>query len=103
TLVQFDVSSNNASTIIASQTALSQTPDIYGLQLGPDRRIYVCKSFNQYLGVIANPDIAGVACNYSDLGVDLDPNFQGITSSLGLPGFVESVLKHPEVPCFIPL
>jgi len=101
TLVQFDLSTGNAATIRASQTALSQTPDIYALQRASDNKVYVCKSFNQYLGVINYPDLAGVNCNYVDNGVNLDPNFLGVTSALGLPGFPQSVVNSGEAGCFI--
>jgi hypothetical protein len=101
TLVQFDLTSGNAATIRASQTALSQTPDIYGLQRASDNKVYVCKSFNQYLGVVNYPDIAGVSCNYVDSGVNLDPNSLGVTSALGLPGFPQSVVNSGEAGCFI--
>src|SRR5258706_6151077 len=80
TLVQFDLTSGIPATIIASQTHLSVTPDTYGLQLARNEKIYVCKSFNQWLGVINNPEVAGFGCNYSDNGIDLDPLFNGVTS-----------------------
>lgn len=96
TLYQFDLSSLNPSTIIASQTGLSITPDIYGLQLAPDGKIYVTKSFSQFLGVINFPDLAGPSCNYVNNGIDLDPLFLGHTSALTLPGFDQSFFKRQE-------
>jgi len=97
TLSQFDL---NAPNIQGSATILSITPDIYALQLGPDHKIYATKSFSQFLGVINDPDLAGIACNYVDMGFDLDPNFNGITSSLGLPGFIQSYF-HPDFPAVL--
>jgi hypothetical protein len=43
-----------------------------GLQLGPDNKIYLV-SINDpgYLSVIANPNLSGAACDYTDLGVYL--------------------------------
>jgi len=93
TLIQYDLTSGVPATIISTQIQISFTPDIYGLQLARDEKIYVCKSFNQWLGVVNNPNVAGTGCNYSDQGVDLDPSFNGITSALSLPGFVQSWLK----------
>ena len=93
TLVQFDLTSGVPATIIASQTPLSVTSDIYGLQLARDEKVYVCKSFSSWLGVVNNPNTAGSGCNYSDTGIDLDPLFNGVTSALSLPGFVQSWLK----------
>ena len=39
------------------------------------------------------PDVAAAGSNYSDQGIDLDPLFNGVTSALSLPGFVQSWLK----------
>lgn len=93
TLVQFDLTSGVPATIIASQAQISITSDIYGLQLARDEKIYVCKSFSQWLGVVNNPEVAGFGCNYVDNGIDLDPLFNGVTSALSLPGFIQSWLK----------
>lgn len=98
TLVQFDLSQGTQSAIMASKTVLSTTSDLYALQIALDGKIYVCKSFSQYLGVINDPAQVGTACNYVDLGLDLDPNFNGITAALGLPGFVQSSFKA-EIIC----
>ena len=98
TLVQFDITSGNAATILATKTILSSTADIYALQIANDGKIYVTRSFSNYLGVIASPNVAGVACNYTDFGVDLDPQFLGVTSSLGLPAFIQSAFRL-EVDC----
>lgn len=98
TLLQFDLISGNAATILSTKTVLSLTPDTYALQLAPDRKIYVCKSFNSTLGVINDPSIGGTGCNYVDNGFDLDPNFTGIISALGLPAFVQSFFRD-ELGC----
>jgi hypothetical protein len=98
TLVQYDLTSGNADTIAASKTILSATPDIYGLQIANDGRIYVCKSFSSSLGIITSPNVQGTGCNYVDIGVDLDPQFMGVTSGLGLPAFIQSAFRL-EVDC----
>jgi len=90
TLVQLDLSSGNAAAILASKTVLSIAPDTYALQLAPDDKIYVCKSWSAFLGVIHDPNLQGTACNYVDNGFDLDPNFNGVQSALGLPAFAQS-------------
>jgi hypothetical protein len=94
TLFQFDISSGVQSTIMASKIPLSITSDTYALQLANDGKIYVVKSFSQFLGVINSPNTAGASCNYVDFGFDLDPNFVGATSSLGLPNFVQSFFNN---------
>jgi WD40 repeat protein len=93
TLVQFDITSDTAGTILASQVVLSLTPSTYSLQIAPDEKIYVTKSYNQFLGVINSPDFPGLSCNYVDQGFDLDPNQMGYTSAIGLPTFMQSYLK----------
>jgi hypothetical protein len=93
TLVQFDITSGNPATVLASKTILSFTPDIYGIQMASDGKIYVCRSFSSFLGVINDPSVPGTGCNYVDNGVDLDPNFMGNTSALSLPGFVQSQFR----------
>ncbi|MEO8086657.1 MAG: hypothetical protein ABI763_07555 [Bacteroidota bacterium] len=98
TLVQYDLTSGNAATIIASKTILSSTPDIYALQIANDGRIYVTRSFSSFLGIINFPNTQGIGCNYVDNGVDLDPQFTGVTSSLGLPAFIQSIF-HLELDC----
>ncbi|MEO5571193.1 MAG: T9SS type A sorting domain-containing protein [Bacteroidia bacterium] len=98
TLVQFDLAAGNTAAIIASKTILSFTPDIYALQMASDGKIYACRSFSQFLGVISSPLVQGTGCNYIDNGIDLDPNFMGITSALGLPAFVQSDFRS-EIFC----
>ena len=97
TLVQFDLSAGSGPAIIASKVVLSQTTDLYGMQLAPDGKIYVTKSFNTFLSVINEPEISGTACNFVDNGIDMDPNFMGVTTALTLPGFVQSSLKGEAV------
>jgi hypothetical protein len=98
TLVQFDLTAGTVAAILASKTVLSLTSDIYALQMASDGKIYVCKSFSTFLGVINDPSIQGTGCNYVDNGIDLDPNFTGTTSALGLPGFVQSNFRT-EINC----
>lgn len=97
TLVQFDLAAGLPPVILASREIISTTPDQYALQAANNGKIYVCRSFSSFLGVIDDPLSAGAACNYSDFGFDLDPNFMGITSALGLPGFVQSNFRMETV------
>lgn len=99
TLIQFDLTSHNSATVFSTLTPLSTTTDIYGIQMANNGKIYVCRSWNSYLGEIDNPDVAGTGCNYIDNGVNLDPNSIGITSGLGLPGFVQSEFLPVEQLC----
>ncbi|MES2555794.1 MAG: T9SS type A sorting domain-containing protein [Bacteroidota bacterium] len=93
TIMQYDLSIANLASMVAAAEIVSTTADTYPLQRGPDGKIYACKSFSQYLGVINSPNSIGAsACNYVDMGFDLDPTFMGFNSALGLPNMVTSFM-----------
>lgn len=93
-LAQFDISLATLPLILASKVPLSATDDLYGLQLGPDGKIYLARSFaTPFLGVINNPEVAGFGCNYVENGLDLDPSFMGVNGALSLPSFMQTYLK----------
>jgi hypothetical protein len=81
-----DIINNAVSLIKAVGTSLG------ALQLGPDSRIYVAQE-NGFLGVINNPNAKGAACNYIQNGQFLN----GKISSLGLPGFISSILTTNQI------
>jgi hypothetical protein len=98
TLNQFNITLGTQPLIFASKTGLSTTPDLYALQMGPDGKIYVAESFGSpFLGVINNPDVIGTGANYSDNGILLDPNGNGVMGGLGLPSFTQDYLKQGAV------
>lgn len=84
-LSQFDLLSTN---ITNSKTVLHRS--YYGsgaLQLAPNNKIYYpCYEFNS-LGVINNPDVLGIGCNFDKEGQLLAPN---TSRQLGLPPFITS-------------
>lgn len=88
-LDQYDLSSNDSATIVASQYNVSTADVMRALQLGPDKKIYVAKAYQPFLAVINNPDSLQAACNFADNAVSLDIN----SSALGLPGFVQSIFR----------
>lgn len=93
-LSQFDSSLPTVPLIAASQIPIGIADDLYGMQLGPDGKIYVSHSFSfPYLGVINIPDTSGYGCNYINTGVNLDPLSMGVNGALSLPGFMQSYLK----------
>ncbi|NQT78247.1 MAG: gliding motility-associated C-terminal domain-containing protein [Bacteroidetes bacterium] len=102
-LYQFDLSSSN---IFGTVTSLHSSPDLFryaGLQLGLDGKIYMAKSINatnhsDYLGVVYNPNRAGLACNYNTLDGAADTEFflQGKSSFWGLPNVVQSFVDWPH-------
>jgi hypothetical protein len=92
-IYQFNIGLESANEIGNSMVSLMNSPSAIGaLQLGPDGKIYVAKE-NGYLGVIKNPNRLGLECDYVPDGVFLN----GRTSSLGLPGFISSILISNEL------
>ncbi|MBK6380863.1 MAG: PKD domain-containing protein [Chitinophagaceae bacterium] len=69
---QYDISSGNAATIMASKLVLNTAP-LYpaGLQVAPDRKIYIASNLQTAISVINNPDVYGAGCNLSIGTVDL--------------------------------
>jgi hypothetical protein len=90
-LLQFDLSSGNAPDILpTAYPVLSNSFSCYGMQLGPDRKIYVS---NGALDVINDPDVPGAGCNYQPNAI---PN-QETGGGWGLPQWVYRVGDEPLV------
>ncbi|MCE3227879.1 MAG: hypothetical protein K0S32_2430 [Bacteroidetes bacterium] len=98
TLIQFDITSGVTSTIFSTAQILS-TNTIYGLQLANNGKIYVNYSFDPTLGEITSPNSAGLACNFQENFIQLDPDFFGNMSTLNLPNFVQSFMAQPQFTC----
>ena len=94
TICQYNLSAGSPSAIVASRVGLSATDYLYGMQMGPDGKIYVARSFGtSFLGVINSPETVGFSANYNDYGIDLDPGFMGVNGGLSLPGIMQTYLK----------
>jgi gliding motility-associated-like protein len=92
TIFQYDLNAGNPQAIVNTQVSISNVTVGNGaLQLGPDGKIYSA-GYGYYLGVINNPNEAGMACNYDPQGVFLESGF----CSEGLPSFIQSYLNDPE-------
>ncbi|MFI5219439.1 MAG: T9SS type A sorting domain-containing protein [Bacteroidia bacterium] len=88
-IYQWDITSNNDSLINASRQEIygpSYSLYLGALQLGPDGKIYAALDLQVFLGVINNPDLPGVLCNFDTNAVSLN----GKLSLLGLPNFITS-------------
>ena len=92
-IFQYDLTSNNPTSIIASQSNIFSlsNPRNYGylsaLQLGPDGKIYISFYDSTNLAVINNPNKLGAACNFTLNG----PKMQlGTLVQSGLPNFIEA-------------
>ena len=88
---QYDLSSGNNVTILASKTIIqSSNTQAYGaLQLAPNGKIYLAKSASLKLDVINNPNVQGAGCTYVIDGLQMGNSQGQHTSKLGLPNFVE--------------
>lgn len=99
TLYQFDITSNNAATILASKQVIAKsTPWIGGaLQLGPDKKIYMAMWNDSALSVIENPDTYGPGCNFvfNKIFLAQSTNFP---VQFGLPGFMQSYFDPASNP-----
>jgi hypothetical protein len=88
-LYQFDISSNDSTSIANSRTILHSDYALdsqFGtINITPNGKVYVAKHDEQYLGVINNPNVPGTACNYVNNGFYLN----GLTCNFGLNNYIE--------------
>jgi hypothetical protein len=86
-LLQYDISSGVAATILVSRTSVGQPFDrgINQLQLAIDGKIYAAqRRADLPIGVVNFPNVLGVACNWDNAG--FDPSLgSGLPSAYGLP------------------
>lgn len=87
-LRQFDLSSNNASAILASNTVLGVCGTTQ-IKSAPNGKLYF-QSTGTMLGVISSPDLAGAACGFSANELQLLPN---TSFYLGLPNAVTPLVS----------
>jgi PKD repeat protein len=91
-LIQFDVCAGIGTAISTSQKTIVTLGIgyIHGLQLAINGKIYVSHPDPMFLGVINNPKIYGLGCNYIDNGQSLAPKQSGLCS----PNFVTSSFRE---------
>lgn len=84
-IFQYDLQAGGELEIQDSKLLVGVNPSHVGgsLQIGPDKKIYVAQYDSEYLGVINNPDVFGVGCDYDLNGV----NLAGKSSTYGLPNW----------------
>jgi gliding motility-associated-like protein len=85
-LIQVEAKLQDAASIASSAQVIPAGGGYYGIQLAPDRKIYISHTFHK-LSVISEPDIKGVGCKLLQDTISLLT-----TSRLGLP----FVLHQPE-------
>ncbi|MES2681640.1 MAG: hypothetical protein V4635_17225, partial [Bacteroidota bacterium] len=92
-LYQWDLCAGSGTAIVASQYTTA-TSGGGALQLGINGKIYMTRSGQSWMGVVANPNVGGSGCNYSDNGQSISPKI----NSWGLPNFITSGFKSPPIP-----
>ena len=90
-IYQFDLNAGggNPASVLGSMTQIADTYNYLGLQLANNGKIYTARSpfgFNDYIGVINEPNFSGISCNYIDSAVYLN----GRSASYGFPNFLDS-------------
>ncbi|MCB9170695.1 MAG: hypothetical protein H6594_10145 [Flavobacteriales bacterium] len=79
-----------ATDIVASEQVIGSGIALQGgLQLAPDGKIYMARGSQGSIGVINNPELAGVAADFQDEGFYLG----GRTCANGLPTFVNDLVQ----------
>lgn len=91
-LFQIDLGAGSLTDIINSTIEIAQGGMVFfgALQLGPDKRIYHAHEGTSFLGVIENPDVKGLGCNFKMNGFFLGDSSM---SGLGLPNFISTYLS----------
>ncbi|WP_317899392.1 T9SS type A sorting domain-containing protein [Aurantibacillus circumpalustris] len=87
---QWDICAGSATAIAASEYSFSAT-NPWSLQMASDGKIYVAHNTST-LGVINNPNLAGVACNYTNNGQSIAPK----STYRSLPNFANSSFAPPK-------
>lgn len=99
TLYQFDITSNNAATILASKQIIAQTSPWFagGLQMGSDQKIYMTMWNDTALSVIENPNTYGPGCNFVFNKIYVGPA-GSFPLQFGLPTFMQSYFDTTASP-----
>jgi gliding motility-associated-like protein len=92
---QYDLTSNNQSAIVASQTTVYNVAvyNYRGIQIGPDNKLYI-PGLNSTIHRINDPDVLGVGCNFQANAIQLLP---GTLCSYTLPTFIAGFDYSNEV------
>ena len=96
-IYQFDLTVPD---IAASRVEITTIGDMGALQIGPDQRIYIAQSRpnligirSNHLGIIENPNIRGLGCDFRSDAIFLGRGF----SAAGLPTFIQSFFRVTHI------
>ena len=91
TIYQYNVSYSIPAQVVASKKLVNGTEFNYGMQLGPDKKIYVA-TYDNYLNAIDHPDVEGPGCVFHTNAVSLTGS-----SKASLPTFIQSYFTDPII------
>ncbi|RRA99508.1 T9SS type B sorting domain-containing protein [Larkinella rosea] len=93
TIYQIDLSYSSGVEMLAKMIPIGAINSGYfgALQAGPDGKIYVAINDGKYLGIINNPNVIGLKCNFVQNGIFLG----GKSSGIGLPNLITSYFIEP--------
>jgi hypothetical protein len=96
-LFQFDMTAGSTSAIVATGTVLDDdnTERSGAIQIASDNKIYVSHSASNSLGVINDPDVLGLGCNYVRNGFVLTN-----MTAIGLPNAISGLTPLPPIAVF---
>jgi PKD repeat protein len=97
-IYQWNLCAGSNSAILGSINTITPSSQTYAgtLQLANNGKIYVAWPNKKYIGVINDPNLPGVACNFVDVSLSIAPKVCGF----GLPNFESSVFKFLGYPKF---
>jgi hypothetical protein len=96
-LYQFDLNSGDCNSLIASATKIFQSsvvPQMTGMQLAPDNKIYIV-SIGNYLDCINSPNLSGIASNFTPAAILISPG----KNAYSLPTFIAGYKYHNKIAC----
>ena len=96
-IIQYDLTIPSASAIINSKTQIFYTTNNFlaGIQLSSNYKIYVSRFWRDTLGIIQNPNVLGINCNYINNGLFLN----GKKCREAFPNYIESLFSEKPDTC----
>lgn len=95
TIRQYDANAiSNTAFVDSAKSFITTGVTSYGIQLGPDGKIYVTNYMKNNLTVIHKPNVAGIGCNLSLNGPTIPT---GAHSRLGFPNFPSNLLVGKQL------
>jgi gliding motility-associated-like protein len=88
-LLQIDVTLPTVSSIMNSLDTIPCQYGFYGIQMGPNEKIYMCK-YGKYLSAINNPNAKGILANFQDSALPLNA-----FAKLNLPNAINNAHVDP--------